>query len=567
MQIGAQAGDVGHRTRVRTTIRPPGPRRRTTVFGVAPLRNRISLRALLFLIAAASLAIMLAIAIGVGFRASQVLRETNSVVEVYDPAADDVATLNLAASDMERGLTLFVLTGRERSLRPYVDGERRSALALESLDGLVGEEPDIAPLLRSAERNRQEWIEQIARPGIQQMRADQKRRAQVTITGPRALVLYDRLVLSTDRLDNEINANRVAGFATLSDLSQRLTNAVILSLVVLIATLFLAGWLLFRWVLMPINDLRRQIRRVARRGEHHTPIEPTGPTELAAVGHDAESMRRQLVSEIDEARSARQALEHRAPLVAAIRRELSMATDPAVPGVRVHGEVRAAEGVLAGDWWDCVAMPSGEAALIITDIAGHGPEAGVAAMWIKHVMALMLASGSGPDEAIGLAARAFTDEVGRFATVAVVCVDPATGRIRWANGGHHPPVIVAADGTSRELSRTGPLLSWLGGPWLVETTRMDRSDSLVAFSDGLIESHDAEGHQLELQGLLQLLQEAGTDGAGTQEVVNRTLAQARARAVDWDRDDVTLVVLSLTHDDDADRPTIPVPRPTPTPVT
>ena len=117
---------------------------------MAHVRDRLSLRALLFLLAAVGLACVLAAAVGVGWRATQVLRETDRVVQVYDPAAEDVATLSLATSDMERGLTLYVLTGVEDDLRPYVDGERRSALALNSLQRLVGDDPEIAPLLQAA---------------------------------------------------------------------------------------------------------------------------------------------------------------------------------------------------------------------------------------------------------------------------------------------------------------------------------------------------------------------------------------------------------------------------------
>ena len=102
---------------------------------MAHVRDRLSLRALLFLLAAVGLACVLAAAVGVGWRATQVLRETDRVVQVYDPAAEDVATLSLATSDMERGLTLYVLTGVEDDLRPYVDGERRSALVVIT-DGL-----------------------------------------------------------------------------------------------------------------------------------------------------------------------------------------------------------------------------------------------------------------------------------------------------------------------------------------------------------------------------------------------------------------------------------------------
>ena len=531
---------------------------------MAGLRERISLRGLLFLLAALGLACVLAAAAGVGFRTAQVSRETDRVVEVYDPAADDVATLSLATSDMERGLTLFVLSGEERDLRPYVDGERRSALALSSLDRLVGSDPQISPQLGAAERSRDRWIESIARPAIQRMRSDRPAAAERLTVSARATALYDRLVLATDRLDNTINANRSAGFAQLQSLSQRLSNVVIAAMGALLLAMIGAGLLLFRWVLNPLNDLRRQIRSVAQRGDHHTPISPTGPTELAAVGRDAEAMRRQLVSEIDEARSARQSLEDDAPVVSAIRRELSQPTDPAVPGVVVHGEVSSAEGVLAGDWWDCVAMPSGEAALIITDIAGHGAEAGVAAMRVKHLMALLLASGAGPDEAITLAARSFADEVGRFATVAVVCVDPHTGALRWANGGHHPPLLLSADGRQRELAPTGPLLSWLGGPWRVDVTTMGPDDVLVAYSDGLVESHNSAREELGAGGLVELFRSASADGAEPDEAVRRTLAQARSRSVDWERDDVTLVVLALAEP--AGPPSIPVPRPTPTPI-
>ena len=531
---------------------------------MAGLKDRFSLRGLLFLLAALGLACVLAAAVGVGFRTAQVSRETDRVVLVYDPAADDVATLSLAASDMERGLTLFVLSGTEADLRPYVDGERRSALALSSLDRLVGADPEIAPLLDSVERTRERWIEVIARPSIQEVRADEQAAAEARVVSRRATTLYERLVLTTDRLGNTINANHSAGFAQLADLSQRLSNVVVAAMVALLVAVILAGVLLFRWVLRPLNDLRRQIRTVAQRGEHHQPITPTGPTELAAVGRDAEAMRRQLVSEIDEARTARQSLQDKVPVVAAIRRELSQPTDPDIPGVSVHGQVSSAEGVLAGDWWDCVAMPSGEAALIITDIAGHGPEAGVAAMRLKHLMALMLASGTGPEQAIALAARTFADEVGRFATVAVVCVDPSTGALRWANGGHHPPLLLSPEGALRELAPTGPLLSWLGGPWRVETTTMRDDEVLIAFSDGLVESHNEAREELEAQGLVELFQSARTDGATPDEAVQRTLAQARSRAVDWERDDVPLVVLSLTES--ADSPTIPTPRPTPAPV-
>jgi serine phosphatase RsbU (regulator of sigma subunit)/CHASE3 domain sensor protein len=538
---------------------------------VARISDRLSLRALLYWLTAAGLLVILIISLIVGLRTRQVSSEADRVVDVYEPAAEDVAALSLATSDMQRGLSTYVLGGGEKDLRPFVDGERRSDLALSDLQRLLGDTPEAQPLITEAEASREQWLDGIARPAIKAMRGGEVVRARQLVVGDLSQELYDQLVTDTDKLRHTLNSARASGFEELNDLTGRLSTVVIIAIVGLVLALLLAGGLLFRWILGPLNDLRRQLREVARRGNHEHPITPSGPLEMAAAGKDAEAMRRQLVTEIDEAQSAREALEHRAPLVTAIRRELSMATDPVIRGVRVHGEVRAAEGVLAGDWWDCVAMPSGEAALIITDIAGHGPEAGVAAMRIKHLMALLLASGASPDESLQLAARTFADEVGRFATVAVVCVDPATGIVRWANGGHHPPLIVHPEGTYEELDRTGPLLSWLGGPWQSRTTAMTDEDVLLAFSDGLIESHSAEGQELALSGLLEIFAETSQGPAPVpeEELVRGTLARARERAIDWERDDVTLVALKLKDlatEDRSGQPVtmaaaIPLPRP------
>lgn len=93
---------------------------------------------------------------------------------------------------------------------------------------------------------------------------------------------------------------------------------------------------------------------------------------------------------------------------------------------------------------------------------------------------------------------------------------------------------------------------------------MSRDDVLLAFSDGLVESHNAAREELEAAGLVELFRGATADGADPDEAVRRTMAQARARAIDWERDDVTLVVLSLQEP--SERPSIPIPRPTPTPV-
>lgn len=508
------------------------------------LRDRVSLRALLVVLAVLLAALLIGVTMAVSSRTAQVARQSDRVRSVYDPAAERVSALTLATSDMERGLNGYVLTGRREQLQPYLDGERASARALRGLTRTIDDDPLVEPQLHAAEQRRSDWITSVAQPAIAAMDAGDPERARELVAAPASTGKFVALVASTDALGHTINGNRAAAFSDLDELAQRLRLLGLVAMAVLAAGFTVAVWVLFRWVLQPLDQLREQIRGVARRN-HHEPIRPSGPRELANVGRDVESMRRELVAEIDEARSARQALAHGAPVVAAIRHELSRGHNPRVPGLVIHGELRPAEGVLAGDWWDALTTPDGSVAVIVADIAGHGPDAGIAAMRIKQLLSAALSAGAPPAQAVDWAAQGFRDDEARFATAAIVTIDPADGALSWVNAGHIPPVRIGPDGSVDELAGTGPLLSGLGGSWRQEHHRLAPDEVLLLCSDGLVESRDATGEQLGVAPVVAWMHEAVASGAGLREAVTRTLAQARERASDWDRDDVTLVAVAL----------------------
>jgi sigma-B regulation protein RsbU (phosphoserine phosphatase) len=113
--------------------------------------------------------------------------------------------------------------------------------------------------------------------------------------------------------------------------------------------------------------------------------------------------------------------------------------------------------------------------------------------------------------------------------------------VSWANAGHHAPLIL--DEGATELVATGPLLSVLGGEWSTQHTHLGPGAALLLWTDGLTESHDADGLELGDDGLRALLQDARLAEDGSRGLVQHILAAARARATDWRRDDVTLVAV------------------------
>jgi anti-anti-sigma factor len=75
----------------------------------------------------------------------------------------------------------------------------------------------------------------------------------------------------------------------------------------------------------------------------------------------------------------------------------------------------------------------------------------------------------------------------KSATVCVGSLDFATGEFQYCTAGHPPPLLVTADANSRYVdpSGAGPLGSGTGFP--VRTEVLDVGDSILLYSDGLIE--------------------------------------------------------------------------------
>jgi sigma-B regulation protein RsbU (phosphoserine phosphatase) len=352
--------------------------------------------------------------------------------------------------------------------------------------------------------------------------------------------LYYATRTSLHQLDQEIRDNVDDAVAKQEEEFRWLWLLLNASIILLLVLLGATAVLLVRSVLHPLRDLGRQLVVTTAADNHETPIVPSGPPEVRQVGQDAEGMRRQLVAEIDRARAADEGLEQQTPVLAAIRAELSEVPPVLVEGLEILGEQQPAQGVLAGDWWSAQEVAGGCVAVVITDVSGHGPAAGIEALRLKHVIELSLAQHADPGLAMVAGAAGFRD-ASRFATCVVLIVDPATGLVTWANAGHHAPWIV--DAAVTELAPTGPLLSVLGGRWETRQTQLEPGAVLLMWTDGLTESHDLQGRELGEDGLADLVREGRAAEDTCAGLVAHILSAARARATDWRRDDITLVAV------------------------
>jgi serine phosphatase RsbU (regulator of sigma subunit) len=212
------------------------------------------------------------------------------------------------------------------------------------------------------------------------------------------------------------------------------------------------------------------------------------------------------------------ALVHRqsqqAQLAEALQR--SLLTDPPVTGdvdIAVRYVPAAEAAHVGGDWYDAFPQRDGTPVLVIGDVVGHDTAAAASMGQLRALLrGIAHYSGAGPaevlhglDEAI---AGMHTDTLATAAVARLEAGPDGSTRLRWANAGHPPPIVVAPDGHATVLG--GPIGDLMLG---VDCT-VERSESVLdvapdsivlLYTDGLIERH---GSSLDA-GLQRLVDELG----------------------------------------------------------
>ena len=322
-------------------------------------------------------------------------------------------------------------------------------------------------------------------------------------------------------------------------LSWVLSSSILVSLVLL----GLAWFFLERWVLAPLDEMRTELRMVAS-GTIHQVIEVANPPEIQLAAADAESMRQNLVSQIDLARAAWQGLEQDAPLVASMRKALSPTLiDTEKFGLDVAGQTLPASGAIAGDWWDVIRTPQGTA-LAMVDVTGHGPEAGVVGLQIKAIMTAALSAGFTPNAVMERVSAGLSDVDALLATAVILEIpNDLSQPTKWVNAGHPAGYWIDANHLITTLNPTGPMLGGFGGVWQSQDIFFGTGDRIVLVSDGLLETQDEKGEEFGTQGLVTSVV-SGDRSANSAELTNLIVSTARQDSVTWNRDDVSVVVIT-----------------------
>jgi serine phosphatase RsbU (regulator of sigma subunit) len=197
---------------------------------------------------------------------------------------------------------------------------------------------------------------------------------------------------------------------------------------------------------------------------------------------------------------------------------------------------------VGGDWYEARSGTDGAALVTIGDVAGHGLAAAAGMARIGNALRGMTVTGQPPDTLLTwLNDLICTDEIPeRVASAAVGALEQNPPRLRWAQAGHPPPVLVRR-GEARLLARPAGLLlgSMPGARYELATEDLAAGDRLVFYTDGLIERRDSDVDE----GLMKLLKAATCCQDATAEACAKELAARLSYGGD---DDICVLVVSVS---------------------
>jgi serine phosphatase RsbU (regulator of sigma subunit)/PAS domain-containing protein len=161
--------------------------------------------------------------------------------------------------------------------------------------------------------------------------------------------------------------------------------------------------------------------------------------------------------------------------------------------------------LVGGDWYDTIQFPGGEVFLVVGDVAGHGLDAVTGMVAMRNALRGLAATAAAPATLLGwLNAAACYFRPGVLGTVICGRYEPATQSLTWARAGHLPPVLVRGDQPRILEPPSGMMLGADPDATFTETTTaLQSGDTLLLFTDGLIERRD-QSMDDAFDGLLRL---------------------------------------------------------------
>jgi predicted ester cyclase len=289
-----------------------------------------------------------------------------------------------------------------------------------------------------------------------------------------------------------------------------------------------AGKVVENWTSIDLSPTEEEMRWLTEGGEWPRSGEiPSTERDTSSRPRWEGSLTRTLTWRMRAAEAReRERIEQELRVARQIQQKLLPETIPKLDGWQIATYYGPATEV-GGDFYDFLELEDGRLGLVLGDATGHGMPAALVMATTRGMLRAVVQSSESPGEVLARVNEALVAEIppSTFVTCFYGVLDPKNGHFRYSNAGHNLPLGLM------------PGMSYEEKEAVLET-----GDSILFYSDGLVEAHDSQGEMFGFPQLRRLVAEHDAEEGSLADFLIEKLYSFVGEG--WEQeDDITLVTL------------------------
>jgi serine phosphatase RsbU (regulator of sigma subunit) len=250
-----------------------------------------------------------------------------------------------------------------------------------------------------------------------------------------------------------------------------------------------------------------------------------------------------------EAARERQRIEQELRIARLIQQTLLPKSAPELGGYQIAAYYQPAREV-GGDFYDFFEVGDGRLGLVVGDASGKGIPAAMVMANTRSVLRTIAQGGDiAPGHVLAEANEFLCPDIpsNMFVTCFYGVLDPSSDTFTYANAGHDLPYL-HRNGDAEELrSRGMPLGLMPDMRYEEKETILQAGESVLFYSDGLVEAHDPIGEMFGFPRLQTLVAEHDDEERSLVDLLMKELYSFTGEG--WEQeDDITLVTLKRSEE-------------------
>jgi len=165
---------------------------------------------------------------------------------------------------------------------------------------------------------------------------------------------------------------------------------------------------------------------------------------------------------------------------------------------------------VGGDFYDVIKLDENRFIFVVADVSGKGIPG---ALVVSNMQATLHAFLEYSDDLLPVVSKLNESIIrqtttDRYITFFIGLYDHKKSSLVYINAGHNPPLLINKKGDMKELKTGGIFIGFMSWEYEIEEVSFNKDDTLVMYTDGLVEAMDSEEKEFEMATLKKTIKDS-----------------------------------------------------------